>query len=669
MRRPAPPVALDDPELQQAAASVARISGVAYACGTGATGSGFVLARGPARHQRARRRGRRHARSSNCPGREAREGRIVYFDPIDDIAVVAVDGLGGTPLAVAGLLAPGTAAAVQGYPHGGPFESVAATVLSVGTVPVPDVYDETAAPREIYSLEADVRPGNSGGPLLTDDGEVAGIVFARGVDSDARGLRDHDDGARSRARRHRRDGRRGLIGALHGLSDAARYAGRATEDRPNDPRGRASTASSSGTEGASLPANLSGPVYRGVPAALESDFERAPTLGNPPKVKARSIPSHSTGCRRRNSQAHDRGGVLRRHPASARSPTGELMTDPRTTPLHERHEALGASFTDFGGWLMPVRYSSDLAEHHAVRTAAGLFDISHMAEFLVEGPEAGAFLDYALAGRLSTLADDQAKYSLLLDVDGGIIDDVIVYRHSAERYMVVANAGNRDAVAPALVERSLGFDVEVDDATDHIALIAVQGPAAQAIVEADDRHHRHPPAARRAEVLPHDARGVRRGGRRRRAGAHRPHRLHRRGRLRALHPRLVGARAVGRAARRGRSRTGSFPAGLAARDTLRLEAGMPLYGHELSRDIVPAQAGLGRVVAADKDDFVGRAGLSAVVASRGSGARRPRLGGQTRRTRRATPSTTATPRWARSRAERSAPRSAIRSPWPSSRRA
>ena len=130
------------------------------------------------------------------------------------------------------------------------------------------------------------------------------------------------------------------------------------------------------------------------------------------------------------------------------------MTSPRTTPLHERHEALGASFTDFGGWLMPVRYSSDLAEHHAVRTAAGLFDISHMAEFMVEGPQAGAFLDYALAGRLSTLADDQAKYSLLLDVDGGIIDDVIVYRFGAERYMVVANAGNRDAVAPALSERA-----------------------------------------------------------------------------------------------------------------------------------------------------------------------------------------------------------------------
>ncbi len=182
----APPVALDDPELQRAAASVARISGVAYACGTGATGSGFVVAED-------RLVTNAHVVAGvdtpivELPGREAREGRIVYFDPIDDIAVVAVDGLGAAPLAIAPVLAPGAAAAVQGYPHGGPFGSVPATVLSVGTVPVPDVYDETAALREIYSLQADVRPGNSGGPLLTGDGAVAGVVFARGLDDATRG--------------------------------------------------------------------------------------------------------------------------------------------------------------------------------------------------------------------------------------------------------------------------------------------------------------------------------------------------------------------------------------------------------------------------------------------------------------------------------------------------
>jgi aminomethyltransferase len=290
------------------------------------------------------------------------------------------------------------------------------------------------------------------------------------------------------------------------------------------------------------------------------------------------------------------------------------MTELRTTALHDRHEALGASFTDFGGWLMPVRYSSDLAEHHAVRTAAGLFDISHMAEFLVEGPDAGAFLDYALAGRLSTLADDQAKYSLLLDVDGGIIDDVIVYRHSAERYMVVANAGNRDAVAPALAERSLGFEVEVDDATDHIALIAVQGPAAQAIVEATTgitgirlplselKYYRMTHAEYTAEGV--DAAPVHIG----RTGYTGEDGFE-------LYIQASSAPALWDELLAAGQPHGLVPAGLAARDTLRLEAGMPLYGHELSRDIVPAQAGLGRVVAADKDDFVGRAGLSAVVAS------------------------------------------------------
>ena len=102
------------------------------------------------------------------------------------------------------------------------------------------------------------------------------------------------------------------------------------------------------------------------------------------------------------------------------------MPDPQYTVLKDRHEALGATFTDFGGWMMPVRYTSDLAEHHAVRTAAGLFDISHMAEIEIVGPEAPAFLDFALAGRLSALVDDQAKYSLLLAPDGGIIDDLIV---------------------------------------------------------------------------------------------------------------------------------------------------------------------------------------------------------------------------------------------------
>jgi aminomethyltransferase len=290
------------------------------------------------------------------------------------------------------------------------------------------------------------------------------------------------------------------------------------------------------------------------------------------------------------------------------------MTDPRTTPLHDRHVSLGASFTDFGGWSMPVRYSSDLAEHHAVRTAAGIFDISHMAEFFVTGPGAGAFLDYALAGRLSALVDDQAKYSLVLDADGGIVDDVIVYRHGAERFLVVANAGNRDAVAEALTERAASFEVAIDDATDRIALIAVQGPSSQAILAStpeiadlagsldDLRYYRMSHArftAPGAEPVPID---IGRTGYTGEDGFE-------------LYVPAASAVAVWDALLRSGEPHGLVPAGLASRDTLRLEAGMPLYGHELTRDIVPAQAGLGRVVAVDKDDFVGRAGLAAVVAS------------------------------------------------------
>lgn len=181
-----PPVALDDPELQTAAASVARISGTAYACGVALTGSGFVAAPDLVVTNA-------HVVAGvgtplvELPGREAREGRIVYFDPVDDLAVIAVDDLAAAALTVIDPVAPGTAAVVQGYPLGGPFTSTPAHVLSVGTVPVPASDGASSAPREIYALQADVLPGNSGGPLLTDAGEVAGVVFARGDDGQARG--------------------------------------------------------------------------------------------------------------------------------------------------------------------------------------------------------------------------------------------------------------------------------------------------------------------------------------------------------------------------------------------------------------------------------------------------------------------------------------------------
>jgi len=284
------------------------------------------------------------------------------------------------------------------------------------------------------------------------------------------------------------------------------------------------------------------------------------------------------------------------------------MTELRTTALHDRHEALGASFTDFGGWLMPVRYSSDLAEHHAVRSGAGLFDISHMAEFLVTGADAAAFLDAALAGAISPMRVGRAKYSLVLADSGGIVDDVIVYRLADERFRVIANAGNRDAVAAALRERTGAFAAEVEDETDDLSLIAVQGPAARAIVEATPGITEVDPSfsdlayyAWSSGSFAGDPLFIARTGY---TGEDGFELLVPNGAAGALWDALLAAGEP----------LGLVPAGLAARDTLRLEAGMPLYGHELSLDIVPAQAGLGRVVALDKPDFVGKAALASAVA-------------------------------------------------------
>ncbi|RFA11630.1 glycine cleavage system protein T [Subtercola boreus] len=291
------------------------------------------------------------------------------------------------------------------------------------------------------------------------------------------------------------------------------------------------------------------------------------------------------------------------------------------SPLHEVHVSAGAGFTDFAGWQMPVRYSSDLAEHHAIRTAAGIFDLSHMAELRVEGPEAAAFLDFALAGKLSAIAIGQAKYSLLLTAEAGIVDDLVVYRRGETDFLVVANAGNHAEALDALRARTGGFTVTVTDESDDTALIAVQGPNARAIVKAVEGIRFQGAAAAVPDAATHAAPDA------------------------ATHPLdtlkyywSVDAEYRGRdlfVARTGYTGEDGFelyvpvalavslwndlveagepfglvPAGLASRDTLRLEAGMPLYGHELGLDTKPAQAGLGRVPNLAKGDFVGRAVL------------------------------------------------------------
>lgn len=274
----------------------------------------------------------------------------------------------------------------------------------------------------------------------------------------------------------------------------------------------------------------------------------------------------------------------------------------KTSPLHAVHEVAGASFTDFAGWQMPVRYSSDLAEHHAVRQAVGLFDLSHMAEIRVIGPKAAAALDYALSGRLSTLEPGGAKYSLILNDQAGIIDDLVVYRLDTTDYLVVANASNRDSVVEALSERCRDYDAGVRDDTDDTAMVAVQGPKAEAVlanlagfscdqdlssigyyrIDRGDFDGHEVLVARTGytgedgfELYIDQSQGVN------------------------LWNGLVEA-GVDHDLQR---------CGLAARDTLRLEAGMALYGNELTELTKPAEVRLSRVVDMDKEDFVGKGWL------------------------------------------------------------
>jgi aminomethyltransferase len=283
------------------------------------------------------------------------------------------------------------------------------------------------------------------------------------------------------------------------------------------------------------------------------------------------------------------------------------------TALYEQHKKAGASFTDFGGWQMPLKYESELAEHHAVRKAAGLFDLSHMGEVWVTGPDAAAFLDYALAGKLSAVAVGKAKYSLICDADGGIIDDLITYRRADDNFLVVPNAGNAKVVARALAERAANFDVTVEDVSAETSLIAVQGPNAEAILLTLVPAEQHVLVTELKYYAAVEV-GISFGG------AVRDLLVARTGYTGEdgfeIYVPNLDAPALWEALLEAGEGHGLIPAGLAARDSLRLEAGMPLYGNELSRHVNAYAAGLGPVVSLAKErDFVGKEALAALKAA------------------------------------------------------
>jgi aminomethyltransferase len=263
------------------------------------------------------------------------------------------------------------------------------------------------------------------------------------------------------------------------------------------------------------------------------------------------------------------------------------------TPLFDWHVARGARMVDFAGWDMPVQYAGIVDEHNAVRTGAGLFDVSHMGRLSLGGPDALSFIQRVITCDAGNLKDGQARYGLICNEAGGIRDDVLIYRWPYGWTMVV-NASNRTKIVAWFGEQKGSFNVEIRDQTTTTCMFAVQGPKAvelcRGLTDEDATqlyyYHAAPTRCLGNQCV------VSRTGYTGEDG------------LEFMIGAGLGVALWGELVRRG-----AVPCGLGARDTLRLEAGMPLYGHELEEDTDPIHAGLGRSVKFDKGEFVGRSAL------------------------------------------------------------
>jgi aminomethyltransferase len=248
----------------------------------------------------------------------------------------------------------------------------------------------------------------------------------------------------------------------------------------------------------------------------------------------------------------------------------------RRTPLHERHVAAGAKLVPFAGWEMPVQYAGIRSEHLAVRETCGIFDVSHMGEIETSGPDALAFLQLLLSNDVAKIPVSGAQYSVLCSEDGGVLDDLFTYRVDPDRYLTVTNAANHERDLKWFRAQVGDFDVQVEDRLEDYAMLAVQGPRARDIVQAisDAPLPARMTAARRrlsgAEVLVCGTGYTGEDG-----------------------VELLCAPAQAPALWDELVRRGATPAGLASRDTLRLEACFHLYGNDLMRERGPIEAGLG----------------------------------------------------------------------------
>jgi aminomethyltransferase len=284
------------------------------------------------------------------------------------------------------------------------------------------------------------------------------------------------------------------------------------------------------------------------------------------------------------------------------------------TPLYDEHRALNARLVEFGGWEMPVQYSSIIDEHRAVRTTAGLFDVCHMGEFYVNGLGALDFLEGLVPNYVGKLVEGQALYTQICKPDGGTLDDLLIYNLAPDHYMIVVNASTQEKDWQWFTQHAAGRgDITFDNASDRTALIAIQGPRAQDIlakltnVNLDSIRYYHA----RSGTVANIPCLISRTGYTGEEG------------FELYHP-AEQARTMWHALLNAGKPYNIKPAGLGARDTLRLEAGMCLYGHELDETISPLEAELGWSVRLKKGhDFIG---CEALTAQKASGIARIRVG-------------------------------------------
>lgn len=271
------------------------------------------------------------------------------------------------------------------------------------------------------------------------------------------------------------------------------------------------------------------------------------------------------------------------------------MTELKRTPLYEEHKKAGAKLIDFGGWEMPVQYVGVIEEHTTVRTKAGLFDVSHMGEVDVKGKDALDYVQYIITNDVTRIQDGQILYSPMCYPDGGIVDDLLVYRYDDEHFYIVVNASNADKDFAWMQEKAEGFNIQLVNRSNQVAQLALQGPHAETILQritsenlAEIKYYwfKHGEVdgisclISRTGYTGEDGFEV------------------------YLAPEK--APQLWRKILEEGSTEGVQPIGLGARDTLRFEARLPLYGNELGPDISPLEAGLGFFVKLDKDNFVGK---------------------------------------------------------------